>query len=98
MNIHEVDDANNRRLKGIDVRESHPSFLPRLARGPMHEVIAIETAKGVLRPLYENGEMDEGSRVNVNLPHLVVGGVINAIKQNLETVEDSGMQELAAVA
>jgi hypothetical protein len=89
MKMYEAEAANTKRLKGIDVREPHPSFLPRVARGPMHRMIVLEVADGVQHPLYENGSIDDTSNVaNPKADYWVAGGILEITANKVKELKN----------
>ena len=71
-------------MTGNKNHQPSPAPAPyRIARGPENEPIVMEDAAGEVRYLYENGSMDEGSKVNRNNPYYEVAGCI-ALKDVVE--------------
>lgn len=90
MRISETMGANKRRLTGESVRQSYPAFHKRIARGPLCEMVAVELPNGNKRYLYEDGTIDEGSRVNSRVPHYVVGGVLGVEANRVQVLDNFG--------
>lgn len=64
--------------KLIDVTHSQES--QRLALGPSFESVVVADSAGILRYIYERGDIDERSIVDKRIPFIEVGGLVHIDK------------------